>query len=133
MECNAPFSKEAITIDFLQEVYLTLRNGLDIPSSNIFKYMVDDGYHTQTNEPIIRIVQLPSYPHDFADDTRISTEVDIQIDIWQKDKEPRELGNTIKALMFLQNYTETYEEPLYDEEAGMFRSIRRYKGYFVEV
>lgn len=119
-------------MDFLQDVYEKLVNGLDVPSKNIFKYTVDPSFHTQTDEPIIRIVQLPSYPHRFADDERISTEVDLQIDIWDKYQEPRELGNIIKAILFLNRYTETYEEPLYDEETGMFRSIRRYKGYFIE-
>lgn len=119
-------------MDFLQDIYDLLVKQSGVPESNIFKYNVDDDYHMKTDEPIIRIVQLPSYPHDFADDTRISTEVDIQIDIWDKYQEPRELGNIIKAILFLNRYTETYEEPLYDEETGMFRSIRRYKGYFIE-
>lgn len=116
----------------LDEVYQMLVKELnDVPDENIFKYTIDEGFHEQTNDPIIRIVQLPSYPDQYADDTQISHVYDIQIDIFWAQKEPFFIGELIKMLMRMKSFKQTYEEPLYDEETRTFRSIRRYTGAFI--
>lgn len=116
----------------LDDVYQMLVKELhDIPGDNIFKYTIDEGYHLKTDDPIIRIVQLPSYPDKYADNTQLSQIYDIQIDIFWARGEPFSIGELIKMLMRMQSFQQTYEEPLYDEETRTFRSIRRFRGAFI--
>lgn len=118
--------------EILDEVYQMLVTELrDVPDDNIFKYTIDDGYHLKTDDPIVRIVQLPSYPDEYADNKQISQIYDIQIDIFWARKEPFSIGELIKMLMRMKSFQQTYEEPLYDEETRTFRSIRRFRGAFI--
>lgn len=95
---------------------------------NVFRYNVPENFHTNTDKPIVRVSPLPYNPNEYADDTELTREYDIQIDVWWSEDEPHEQAELIVQKLKAINFKSYYREPLYEVETQTFREIIRASG-----
>lgn len=110
-------------------IYMKMVEGQPVTSEdNIFRYNVPENFHTKTDEPIVRITPLPYSPNEYADDSELTREYDIQIDVWWSQDEPHEQAELIVQKLKEINFKSYYREPLYEVETQTFREIIRASG-----
>jgi len=72
----------------------------------------------------------PPKPSDFADDTWLTDDYLLQIDVWSKDMSERdEIAKKIQSIMWKMNFKRLpggVDE--YDDDYAIFRDARRYRG-----
>lgn len=98
------------------------------PKDNVFRYVVPQNFHTQTNQPIVRITPLPFNSDEYADNDELTREYDVQVDIWWSENEPSEQAERIAKRLKELDFKTYYREPMYEVETGTFREIIRASG-----
>lgn len=71
----------------------------------------------------------PPKPSDYADDKWLTDDYMYQIDVWSKDMDERNIiADKIRHVMWQLNFRQTDGMDEYDNDYGIYRDARRYRG-----
>lgn len=99
-----------------------------VDSARIFLVYVPEEDQDVKKAPMIRINELESHRKDYADNTALTFEVDIQIDLWTKTiKETQQIQPIIDQIMANNDYQQYASAFDRDPDIALYRYARRYR------